>query len=68
MAEKKGREIAMEALESLDLLAQKHGVPAWQGAALARFMGWVDGKMVTDTEYRTALDNLSARRLGGGRR
>ena len=64
----KDKEITMEALERLDVLADRHRVPAWQAAALARFMGWAEGKMVTDPEYKTALDKLSVRRLGGGRR
>ena len=32
-----------------------------------RMMGWDDGKMVTDAEYRMALDKLRSRSLGGGR-
>lgn len=42
-------------------------VPSWQQAALCRFMGWEDGKMVSDAEYREALNSLKRRRLGGGR-
>ncbi len=55
-------------LESLSVLADRHRVPSWQQAALVRYMGWADGKMLTDEEYRAALAKLSARRLGGGRR
>ena len=56
------------ALESLSVLADRHRVPSWQQAALCRFMGWADGKMLTDDEYRAALAGLTARHLGGGRR
>ena len=58
---------ARVALESLAVLANRHRVPGWQQAALMRMMGWDDGKMVTDAEYRMALDKLRSRRLGGGR-
>lgn len=30
-------------------------------------MGWEAGKRVTDAAYKSALDKLKARRLGGGR-
>ena len=56
------------ALESLSVLADRYRVPSWQQAALYRFMGWADGKMLTDDEYRAALAGLTARHLGGGRR
>ena len=55
-------------LESLSVLADRHRVPGWQQAALARFMGWADGKMLTDDEYREALKKLASRHIGGGRR
>lgn len=55
-------------LESLSVLADRHRVVSWQQAALCRFMGWADGKMLTDAEYKAALAGLSARHLGGGRR
>ena len=58
---------ARVALESLAVLANRHRVPGWQQAALMRMMGWDDGKMVTDAEYRMALDKLRSRSLGGGR-
>ena len=54
-------------LESIAILSDRHRVPGWQQAALMRMMGWDDGKMVTDAEYRMALDKLRSRRLGGGR-
>ena len=54
-------------LESLAALADRHRVPAWQEAALCRFMGWAEGKMVSDAEYQAALGKLNSRRLGGGR-
>ena len=54
-------------LMSLSVLADRHRVPSWQQAALCRFMGWEDGKMVRDAEYREALNSLKRRRLGGGR-
>ena len=55
-------------LESLAVLADRHRVPGWQQAALARFMGWADGKMLTDNEYCDALKKLAWRHIGGGRR
>lgn len=55
-------------LESLSVLAARHRVPSWEQAALCRFMGWADGKMLTDDEYTSALSKLAARHLGGGRR
>ena len=54
-------------LESIAILSDRHRVPGWQQAALMRMMGWDDGKMVTDAEYRMALDKLRSRRLGVGR-
>lgn len=56
-----------DTLQHLNTLAATHRVPGWQQAALARLMGWEDGKMVTDAEYRTALDLLGNRKQGGGR-
>lgn len=56
------------ALESLTALADRYRVPSWQQAALCRFMGWADGKMLTDDEYMTALSSLAGRHLGGGRK
>lgn len=58
---------ASSGLENLSVLADRHRVPSWQQAALCRFMGWEDGKMVRDAEYREALNSLKNRRLGGGR-
>ena len=55
------------ALESLSVLADRHRIPAWMDASLRRYMGWEDGKMVTDALYRDALDKFKTRRLGGGR-
>lgn len=55
-------------LMSLSVLADRYRVPSWQQAALYRFMGWADGKMLTDAEYGEALKQLAARHLGGGRR
>lgn len=55
------------ALESLAVLADRHRVPTWQQAALCRYMGWEDGKMVADAAYLDALDKLKTRRVGGGR-
>lgn len=62
------KDVAAPALESLSVLADRHRVPSWQQAALCRFMGWAEGKMLTDDEYRAALAGLTARHLGGGRR
>ena len=55
-------------LESLSALADRHRVAGWQQAALLRLMGWEDDKRVSDAEYRTALESLKSRRIGGGRR
>ena len=55
------------ALESLSALADRHRVPSWQQAALCRFMGWAEGKLVSAAEYRDALETLKRRRLCGGR-
>ena len=60
-------DVETSALENLSVLADRHRVPSWQQAALCRFMGWEDGKMVSDAEYREALNSLKRRRLGGGR-
>lgn len=54
-------------LEDIAALAVRHRVAAWEQAALARMMGWADGKMVTDAAYQAALAKLHGRRLGGGR-
>ena len=54
--------------ESLAVLAARHRVPSWQQAALCRYMGWADGKMLTDGEYGKALKQLAARHMGGGRK
>lgn len=54
-------------LENLAVLADRHRIPAWQEAALCRFMGWADDKMVTNADYVDALDKLKTRRIGGGR-
>lgn len=61
---------AQEAAEllSLSALAARHRVPSWQQAALCRYMGWADGKMLTDAEYGSALKQLAARHMGGGRK
>ena len=55
-------------LESISRLANNHRVPGWQLAALLRFMGWNDDKMIRDGEFRQALEDLKNRRMGGGRR
>lgn len=60
--------VRREALETLDELAQRHRVPAWQLGALLRFMGWESDKRATDTKFTEALGMLSGRPLGGGRR
>ena len=54
-------------LVDLAVLADRHRVPSWMEAALCRMMGWETGKRVTDAAYKSALDKLKARRLGGGR-
>lgn len=56
-----------ENLVDLAVLADRHRVPSWMEAALCRMMGWEAGKRVTDAAYKSALDKLKARRLGGGR-
>ena len=55
-------------LESLGVLADRHRVPSWQQAALLRYAGWADDKLVTEAEYAEALEGLKNRRIGGGRR
>ena len=62
------REETGPVLESLSVLADRHRVSSWQQAALLRFMDWTDDKLVSDAEYRAALENLKRRRIGGGRR
>lgn len=54
-------------LEDVAVLAIRHRVAAWEQAALMRMMGWADGKMIADADYRAALAKLHGRRLGGGR-
>ena len=49
----------------VDELANKHRIPSWQTAALVRLMGWEEGKLVTDDEYKKALQKLTNRRIGG---
>ena len=41
---------------------------ARQLAALLRFTGWNDDKMIRDEAFRQALAELKSRRTGGGRR
>ena len=62
------KENTRPALESLSVLANRHRVPSWQQAALLRFMDWTDDRLVSDADYRAALENLKHRRIGGGRR
>lgn len=62
------REETGPVLESLSVLADRHRVSSWQQAALLRFMDWTDDKLVSDAEYRAALEELKYRRIGGGRR
>lgn len=57
-----------DSLMDLAVLADRHRVPSWQQAALLRLMGWMDGKRVSDADYRAALESLRTRRIGGGRR
>lgn len=54
-------------LEDVAVLAIRHRVAAFEQAALMRMMGWADGKMIADADYRAALAKLHVRRLGGGR-
>ena len=61
-------EPAVPELESVSLLAERHRVPGWQLAALLRFTGWNDDKMIRDEAFRLALAELKNRRTGGGRR
>lgn len=56
------------ALEKLNVLADRFRVPSWQQAALLRYTGWMDDKLVPEDEYRRELENLKNRRIGGGRR
>lgn len=60
-------ESKQDELYSLALLADKFRVPSWQEAALLRMMEWTTDKKVSENEYKTALGQLSTRRIGGGR-
>lgn len=62
------QEEARPELETVSLLAERHRVPGWQLAALLRFMGWNDDKMIREETFRQALAELKNRRTGGGRR
>jgi len=55
-------------LEPLAVLVDRHRIPAWQEAALLRFMDWTGDRHVSEQEFKTALDALKTRRIGGGRR
>lgn len=55
-------------LLSLSELADKHRVASWRQAALLRYMGWEDDKMVSEADYKAALTALENRRIGGGRK
>lgn len=54
-------------LETINVLANRHRLPSWQLAALLRMMDWEDDLMVTDADFRAAIDRLNNRRIGGGR-
>lgn len=62
------QEEAKPELETVSLLAERHRVPGWQLAALLRFTGWNDDKMIREETFRQALAELKNRRTGGGRR
>lgn len=62
------KEAEAPALEPLSVLADRHRVPSWQQAALLRFMDWTEDRLVSDADYRAALESLHHRRMGGGRR
>lgn len=68
VATKEATDSDSSALESLGVLADRHRVPSWQQAALLRYAGWADDKLVTEAEYAEALEGLKNRRIGGGRR
>ena len=55
-------------LEPLAVLVDRHRIPTWQEAALLRFMDWTGDRHVSEQEFKTALDALKTRRIGGGRR
>lgn len=55
-------------LESMAVLANRHRIPAWQQAAILRYMGWTADKLVTDAEYQEAIEAIRNRRIGGGRK
>lgn len=55
-------------LLSLSALADKHRVASWRQAALLRYMGWEDDKLVSEANYKDALAALDNRRIGGGRK
>lgn len=58
---------AEETLENLATLSQKHRIPAWRLAAATRYMGWEKDKLVSESEFKAALNTLQSRRIGGGR-
>lgn len=56
-----------EILENLAVLSQRHRIPSWQLAAMTRYMGWEKDKLVSESEFKAALNILQSRRIGGGR-
>lgn len=53
--------------EKVAVLANRRRVLSWQLAGLLRLMGWTDDKLVTEEEFKDALNLLRERRIGGGR-
>lgn len=55
MARKKRTEEPAERLETVEALAERLRLPAWQTAGLRMRMRWAAGKQVTETVFRAAL-------------
>jgi len=49
-------ETLAEELVAIEVLFERHKVPAWQQAGLRLRMGWAGGKLVGEGEFLTALE------------
>lgn len=56
-----------EPLHPVETLADDHGLPSWETAALVTATGWAQGKQVTEAEFESALTKFRNRPQGGGR-
>lgn len=64
---REAEKMAVEELKSLEAWADELRLAAWQTAAVARMMGWAEGKLVSRREVENAVAMLSGRPQGGGR-